>query len=205
MDKNANVNLKGSGPLKLSPCYTEKHWNEAFAGYEEWATAINIVEDRIKGRWLDAADRLLDEPHYGFAILALDCIVLESLWGFMNGKGVPKNREEQVYRDILTGPSFGLTAELSENFRKWVRNGIMHDAETRNRWLVEKTVPRDVVAQKNRNGDYVLNRTKFHGALKAALKDWVAKLRDGDAGLRGNMRKRMNEVIAKHYASGTRG
>jgi hypothetical protein len=201
MDENAKVKLKGGGPLKLSPCYTEKHWDDAFDGCEEWDTAINIVEDRVKSRWLDAADRLLGEPHSGFAILALDCIALESLWGFMNGKAAPSHKEQQVYRDILTSPSFGLTAELSENFRKLVRNGIMHDAETRSRWIVEKTVPGDVVVQKNEQGDYVLNRTKVHGALKTAFKDWVAKLRGGDAALRGNMRKRMNEVIAKHYAS----
>jgi hypothetical protein len=186
--------------VKLSPRYTEKQWNAAFDGRQEWDIAINIVEDRIKGRWLDAADRLLGEPHSGFAILALDCIVLESLWGFMNGKAVPRRGEQQVYRDILTGPSFGWTDLQSESFRELVRNGIMHDAETRNRWLVEKTVPRDVIARKNKNGDYVLNRTKFHSALRAAFKGWITKLRGGDVALRGKMRDRMNGIIAKHYA-----
>lgn len=188
--------------MKLSPHYTEEKWNAAFDnGREEWDTAINIVEDRIKGRWLDAAERLLDEPYSGFAILALDCIVLESLWGFMNGKAVPQGAEPQVYQDILTGSSFGWTAPQSQSFRKLVRNGIMHDAETRNRWLVEKTVPRDVILRKNKNGDYQLNRTKFHGALRAAFDDWIAKLRGGNPALRGKMRKRMNEIIAKHYAT----
>jgi len=186
--------------LKLSPRYTQKHWNDAFGGCEEWDTAINIVEDRVRGRWLDAADRLVDEPNSGFAILALDCIVLESLWGFMNGKAVPKRQEQQVYQDILTSPRFGLSQDLSERFRELVRNGIMHDAETRNHWLVEKTVPRHVIAQKNKRGDYVLNRTKFHSALRATFGDWVKKLRDGDAAMRSKMRKRMDEVIAKHYA-----
>jgi hypothetical protein len=200
MDKHAKANLKAGHLLKLSPRYTEKHWNDAFNGRKEWDTAINIVEDRINGRWLDAADRLLDEPHSGFAILAIDCIVLESLWGFMNGKGVPRRGEKQVYREILAGPSFRLTAAQSDSFRELVRNGIMHDAETRNRWLVEKTIPRDVLVRKNKNGDYVLNRTKFHSALKAAFNDWVRKIRSGDPGLCHKMRTRMDEIIAKHYA-----
>jgi hypothetical protein len=104
--------------MKLSPRYTEKQWNDAFDGSEDWDTAINIVADRIKGRWLDAAHKLLDEPHAGFAIIAIDCIVLESLWGFMNGKPVPPRRERQVYQDILTGPKFGWTADQSESFRE---------------------------------------------------------------------------------------
>jgi hypothetical protein len=43
--------------MKLSPRYTEKQWNSAFDGREAWNTAINIVKDCIKGRWLYAADR----------------------------------------------------------------------------------------------------------------------------------------------------
>jgi hypothetical protein len=38
--------------MELSPRHTEKQWNAAFDGPEDWETAIKIVEDRIKGRWL---------------------------------------------------------------------------------------------------------------------------------------------------------
>lgn len=191
--------LKRDGRLKLTPKYTEQHWNEAFDGGDKWDSAIDIAEDRIKGRWLDAADRLSDEPNAGFATLALDCIVLESLWGFMHGKATPPRQERQVYQDILTGPRFGLTTDLAESFRDQVRNGIMHDAETRKRWLIAKTVPRHAIIHVNKNGDYVVNRTNFHAALKSTFADWTAKLRAGDRDLRHNMRKRMNGIITKHY------
>ena len=187
--------------MKLSPRFTEKQWNTAFDGREDWDTAIDIVADRVKGRWLDAAGRLIDEPHSGFAILALDCIVLESLWGFMNGRAVPRGGERQVYRAVLMSPGFGWTETQSDSFRELVRNGIIHDAETRSRWLVERTVPRTVVPQVNKEGDYVLNRTKFHGALVRVFEDWIAGLRAGDVVLRGRMRQRMDQIIAKHYVT----
>src|SRR5215469_11978134 len=98
-----NAKRKRDGRLMLSPRYNEKDWNDAFNGREAWDTAINIVKDRIKGRWLDHADRLLDEDHSGFAILALDCIVLESLGGRMNGNAVPMGGEQRVYRDTRMG------------------------------------------------------------------------------------------------------
>ncbi len=206
MDKDAKVRLTGSTSLLLSPRYSEKNWKDAFDGREDWEAAIKIVEDRIKGRWLDAADRLMNEPdsnpRFGFAILALDCVVLESLWGFMNGKPAPSNKEQskQVYRDILTRPSFGFCDDLSDRFRDLVRNSIMHDGETRSRWLVKSAIPHDVVARKSKDGDYEVNRTKFHGSLKAVFENWLALLRNGDMESRNNLRKRMEEVIEKHHA-----
>ena len=185
--------------MNLSPRYTEKQWKSAFdAG--DWNMAIDIVADRIRGRWLDAADKLIDEPYSGFAIVALDCIILESLWSFKNGKPVPQGRERQVYRDILMGPTFCWKEAESDSFREFVRNGIMHDAETRRGWLVEKTVPWNAIAKKDKDGNYVLNRTKFHKAMTAVFEEWLRSLRAGDPTLRKNMAERMNQIIAKHYA-----
>jgi hypothetical protein len=186
--------------VKLSPGCTEEEWKAAFDGPEDWDTAINIVEDRIKGRWLDAADQLQREPHsgFGFAILALDCIVLESLWGFMNGKPTPLGQGEQVYRDILTGPHFEFTKAQSDGFLAQVRHGIMHDAETRRHWLIEKTIPAEAILRRNKGG-YILNRTKFHEALNATFVEWIANLRHGHVALRANMRRRMDQIVAKHH------
>jgi hypothetical protein len=186
--------------LCLSPQYNEEQWRAAFDNGEDWKTAINTVEDRIKGRWLDAAQLLLPRPGFGFAILALDCVVIESMWGFMNGKPTPSGREKAkaVYRSILTRPTFGFKETESDNFLELIRNGIMHDAETRNQWLVEKTIPRNAIISKNKGG-YVLNRTKFHEALSAAFECWIADLRGGNVALRENMRKRMDQTIDRQY------
>lgn len=184
--------------MRLSPRYTEKQWKSAYdAG--DWNKVIDIVEDRIRGRWLDAADKLINERYSGFAIVALDCIILESLWSFKNGKPVPRGRERQVYQDVLMGPPFDWKQAESDSFREFVRNGIMHDAETRRRWLVEKTVPRDSIAKKDKDGNFVLNRTKFHKAMAVAFEEWLLKLREGDTTLRKNMANRMNQIIARHY------
>lgn len=129
--------------------------------------------------------------------LALDCVVIESMWGFMSGDPTPHRQAEQVYRDILTRPHFRFTKAQSDGFVA-LRNGIMHDAETRNQWLIEKTIPSEAILRRNKGG-YILNRTKFHEALSATFDEWIANLRNGDVVLRANMRKRMDQIIAKHY------
>lgn len=183
--------------MNLSPEYTLDDWNAAFAGTPDWGKAIDIVEDRIEGRWLRWIDEICKHRFSGFAVLALDCIVLESMWGFMHGEAAPRRGEQQVYRDILTGSAFGWSAAQSEDFRLFVRNGVMHDAETRSGWVVEKMIPKDAIVKQNARGQYVLNRTKFHEALRSVFEAWIEKLRAGDEDLRKNMRNRMKKIIEK--------
>jgi len=187
--------------MRLSPRFTDKDWKGInFSMEDGWQQAVAIVEDRIEGRWLRWVDGIVSSQFSGFAVLALDCIVLESLWGFANGKAVPKRHEREVYRKMLSGRRFRWPDAQIDDFREFVRNGLMHDAETRNRWLVEMTIPRNRIAEQNAAGDYVINRSKFHRAVRGTFEDWLHGLRSGDGGLRRNMRARMDEIIAKHYA-----
>jgi hypothetical protein len=186
--------------MKLSPHYTAKQWKDAFVGCENWKLAIDIAEDRIRGRWLTWADQISAAQFSGFAVLALDCIILESLWGFMNGNPVPNGKVRDTYREILRGPRFGWTDAQSEAFREFVRNGLMHDAETRSQWIVQRTLPKNSIIEQRPGAGYVINRTKFHDALKSTFDDWIANLRDGDVALRENMRNRMKQIITTHYA-----
>jgi hypothetical protein len=52
--------------------------------------------------------------------------------------------------------------------------------------------------QREENGGFKLNRTKFHGALQATLEDWIVKLRAGDTDLRDKTRNRMNQILGSH-------
>jgi hypothetical protein len=74
-------------------------------------------------------------------------------------------------------------------------------AETRSQWLVEMTVPRGAIVKTSSTGEHMLNRTEFHRALKETFREWIARLRAGDATLRLNMRRRMNEIVQRHYTS----
>lgn len=149
-------------------------------------------------KWVD---QIIQGDYSGFAVLALDCVVIESIWGFQKGKAVPHRRERDVYREILSGRRFKWSEEVSDNFREFVRNGLMHDAETRGLWLVEATIPKEAIVRGDAGSGYVLNRTEFHKAVRGTLQDWLDSLRTGDKDLRINMRKRMDEIIARHYAT----
>ena len=63
-----------------------------------------------------------------------------------------------------------------------------------------RMTPQNSMVEQDSRGGYVLNRTMFHEALKSALFDWITKMRRGDDGLRDKMRRRMDELIDKHFA-----
>jgi putative component of toxin-antitoxin plasmid stabilization module len=48
-------------------------------------------------------------------------------------------------------------------------------------------------------GNFVLNRSLFHTALKDEFEDWLSELRGGNTKARDNLRKRMNQVCEIHF------
>ncbi|PDS70446.1 hypothetical protein [Rhizobium sp. L43] len=85
-----------SRSLQISPKYTVAFWRGLELDpdnpkQEEWLKAVDVLRDRIQGRFIKPAQTLIDvdksnhQQTYGFAILALDCLVLETIQGFREG------------------------------------------------------------------------------------------------------------------------
>ena len=81
--------------IKISPKYYQKDWNNLVLetrDSSDWDIAIKILEDRMYGRFLKQIDLLDNNPKRnvgvfaGFAIMALDCLLIETLEQFYKGK-----------------------------------------------------------------------------------------------------------------------
>ena len=187
--------------FSISPKYRVSAWialqldadNET-----DWGKAIKIVEDRITGRFVRWIDSIEGTRFSGFAVVALDCLLIETLVGFMTGK--PSSGPDLLLKGELGSRELRFTSDQAEQFRKCVRNGIIHDAETRNRWIIR---PGDSTGQilSVENGSVSLNRSAFHSALKRELHIWLKKLRSGDKELRENMKRRMEQIVSLHGES----
>ncbi len=186
-----------SSTIWLSPRFTVDDWKKlSFTAEADWKTAVEIVEDRINGRFIEWIDKLIDNTFAGFAVLALDCLLLETLYGFQVGASTRDTRK--AYKTVLTAPPFYFDDTLAESFYDNVRCGIIHDTETRKGWLIQMVAQTRIV-ELDAAGSHILNRTMFHSTLTNAFKDWVEQLRGGDTALREKMRSRMDEIIKKHY------
>jgi len=134
----------------------------------------------------------------GFAIMALCCLVAETLQSFYEG-GIhpsesPSACDYQTTGKCVREPSTARTlkeflknschfdkdfknSEICGDFSQGVRNALLHEAETRKGWLIEKTRPVGKILN-GKHGKYVLNRTNFHVALMAEFEDYLTKLMD---------------------------
>lgn len=188
--------------MLISPHYHDRDWKrldleDPSANEDDWQSAADIVEDRVRGRLINWIDKIASDRFSGFAVVALDCILIESLYGFENGEPSPKNAGDKVYREFLARPRFtpgGFDKKAIRSFSKCIRNGITHDGETRKGWRIEKNFPSGMILDKVQLW-YRLNRTEFHKAVVTEFEEWLGKVRSRDDSARKNMRERMGQIV----------
>lgn len=165
----------------ISPRYTVADWRSLdFSKEEGWQKAVDILEDRIRGRFLDQVDRIQRWLGAGFAVMALDCLLIETLEQFRQGvHETPARESGDYFRRFLTETQFGeyFDGEMARCFYKRIRCGILHQAEIRGSSRIRIDTPDLVRWTEDRRG-LVINRNKFHQKLIEVFENYLALLRD---------------------------
>jgi hypothetical protein len=208
---------------------------------DAWRCAIEIFTRRVQERFLSCITALeladtrsdievqVDSPSDcstlpisaaydvvvpGFAIMALACLLAETLQSFRAKADkpdpstgpcaypagpcikVPQTTTADSFKVFLQRPSFlGTFADnqLASHFVNGVRNGILHEAETR-RWAIWRDEPEGQLVTSQGRG-YALNRGLFCAALKNEFQEYVKELRDPKStDLRSRFRKKMDDL-----------
>jgi hypothetical protein len=204
-----------------------------------WRCAFDVFERRIRERFLSCvealqrndpkldiavsadaaadcstlpADSRSDVVVPGFAIMALCCLLIETLQAFReaqqstpvtgpctypHGRCIPPEPSTiDAFRKFLQLPSFrGEFADdkVVRSFVTGVRNGIFHEAETR-RWAVWREEPKDRIIEPEARG-YAVNRTAFYEAVKAEFYNYLDDIRNpSNTTLRGRFIKKMDDI-----------
>ena len=162
-----------------------------------------MLEARIHERFIEPVDYLIaseetrpaTERRFGFTILAVDCLLVETLGAFIEGLEDTLGKSEATFRKFLTTRRLFAedfkTEDLAKQFYKEFRCGILHQAEVGGASKVWSVGPLLQVE----GGRIIVNRNKFHERLKAEFKSYLAELRDPkNSALRENFRKKMNFI-----------
>ncbi|MDE3111734.1 MAG: hypothetical protein KGK34_02205 [Chloroflexota bacterium] len=169
---------------RLDPEHPDDTWEIAIAGIEgRFRERFEKPADAIQD--LDKKDSSLYAEGRGFSIVAIDCLLLEALHGYEQGKRTKDSKKTgKAFEKLLTSKTefFGdvfKEGTRARTFGSAVRNGILHDGETRDGWLVRQGKPNGQVV--TAQGEWqVLNRDAFHTAVKKCLADYFARLRSAD-------------------------
>jgi hypothetical protein len=190
-----------------------------------WSCAVDVFARRIRKRFLSCIDALqkadsgpnsdipvpLGAPPDcstlpddrkkpivvpGFAIMALCCLLIETLQSFREARKQssqvagpcsypqgpcirPQSSTTDLFKMFLRLPAFRgefNDDKVATSFVNGIRNGILHEAETR-RWVIWRNVPTGrIIARRGRG--YALNRTESYRALKTEFENYLQQLRD---------------------------
>jgi len=185
--------------MKISPCYRAEDWiGLTFTTEQDWQKGVAIFVDRIQGRFLDEVACIEKNEFAGFAVLALDCLLIETLQQFREGvKETPARQAKNYFVRFLTQTSFNqwFDKDTACMFYKQIRCGILHQAETKgtSRVVIRSGVP---LAGKTPDGQgLVINRRLFHAQLKKGFQEYANNLREGtDKELRKKFRRKMSYI-----------
>jgi len=198
-----------SRSLQISPKYTVAFWRGLILDpdnpkQEDWLKAVDVLRDRIHGRFITPAQTLIDvdkanKPQtFGFAILALDCLVVETIEGFRKGVANHTGQSTALFRSFLSAwqpflncLDAGMVATAkAEEFYKQGRCALHHSGATE-RMTVRISGP----MMKFDNGDITVNRTLFHTELVAEFDRYLADLNNpASIDLRKKFLLKMNPI-----------
>ncbi|MEW7865448.1 hypothetical protein [Aeromonas diversa] len=168
----------------------------------DWITAVQILESRIHERYIEPIDRLItseetlsaSEHRFGFTVLAVDCLLIETLGAFLDGLEDTEGKSKTTFCRFLTTRPFlkgDFTEDLAQRFYKEFRCGILHQAEIGGKSKVWSVGP----LIKDHGDNLIVNRNELHSKLKNEFQNYLAELRDPtNVDLRAKFRTKMDHI-----------
>jgi len=172
----------------------------------DWDRAVEILRLRISSRYLEPVDLLIEKDsnrrpidrRYGVSILAIDCLLIETLQAFREGLTGTKGKSKDMFVNFLTQrESFEdhFNKDDAERFYYDFRCGVLHHAEVMGDSLLWSV---GVVKGRKSDGTPYINRTKIHELIKHEVDLYCEELRNkSNIEIRTNFRTKMGFVARK--------
>ena len=176
----------------ISPKYRANDWKALDlhkSSSPDWQTAVDILEDRLHGRFLAPVEAIVNHPDRviwefsGFAILAIDCLLIETLNQFHKGTDETTRPYKDAFWDFFHRSTFFQrefdTKQKAKIFYSHFRCGILHQAQTKKKSKVRIDMPAMVQPSvpDNIEQGLIIDRQRFHQALLDEIKDYMQRLR----------------------------
>ena len=174
--------METKGEVNISPNYNKDSYlnlNLTLQSSEaDWNTAVAILKDRIEGRYINQIDLLSNDINAnGFTIMALNCLLIETLFQFRDGEEVTPQPNSKTYPAFLLQEfsSAFKNQKTAESFYKNIRCGILHSAQTKNE---SRLSDREDVVVTLEGNTLVVSVKGVSSLLKMYFEHYLQKLAD---------------------------
>lgn len=179
-----------SDSTKLSSTVTIAYYRKLEEANDRKALGQFLVQ-RFDERYFRPIE---DSPSkHGFAVLAVACLVIETLESFYQGRSDTRGGSAKVFRDFFArDTTLNVLGGEGNWFYDNIRCGILHQSETRGGWRVLRSGPLlDTQAK-------TINATAIFRALRWEVRKYAQKIRT-DEQLWQNFCKKMSAICANCY------
>lgn len=164
-----------------------------------WNYAVEIFENRFNGRYFSVIDLL--ERHlldYGFAIMTLNCLLIEALMQFREGyPETPRDANIKEYKNFLV-KHLGFNENSAKRFYKEIRCGLLHSAETKNGSFFK--IKNSKMIGYGQKGVLYVDINQVTKKIRDYFNMYCSELRDQESvntELRANFIKKMDDITLK--------
>ena len=184
--------------MKISKNYSTEDWIKLkFNSEQDWEEACNIFYDRLYSRFLKPIEMIEDYEFSGFAIMALDCLLIETYQQFLKGEKESKQGSKEYFKQFFNSTSFkeDFKEGMAVKFYDHVRCGIFHQAETKCNTKIRITDNLPIVKYTKNKDGLIINRKKFHKKLISIIESYIEDLKNpSKENLRKYFRRKMNYI-----------
>ncbi len=192
--------------LRISPRYTSLDWKALDQNNpDHWGQAVDMLRDRLEGRFVKFADKLLPDQFSGFVVLSIDSLLAETIQQFRAGEIDGRDKSKRYVMEFLAGPRFqpAFDAEARAHFYKDIRCGLLHQAEAKEMWLVRRKQSSILKKLDGESRGYILDIQRFHKAVRLSLDDYCVQLVQEDQHeLREKLWRKMAQICRIRDARG---
>lgn len=180
----------------ISKNYSTEDWEAIeFKNEEDWEIAINIFRDRLDSRFLKYIEIIEKYLYSGFAVMALDCLLIETISQFYRGVSSNRGCSKLKYKNFLKKHFEAFNDDIAEKFYDHFRCGILHQAETKKNSKIRIKDSLPIVKYTDDGNGLIINRKKFHKELLGIIDNYIEKLKDPiEKDLREKFRRKMNII-----------
>lgn len=183
-----NILFASLDEIELAKGVTIAKYRELVVGRKKDGIA-DFIKQRFSERYITPLEA---EKKNGFCIMAVCCLMIETLESFYQGWPNTNGKSKSAFCFFFDrNVQFSAFHGHAQNFYVHVRCGILHQGETTEGWLIWRKGPLFYPGKK------IVNATRFLNALKSSLVHYCddLKRRAWDDRLWKNLRNKMDAIL----------